>query len=87
MCQDEFVISGTSATDGSKACAEDAPTKKWYLIGKPSGGGFGGPSDELLVEPCMLSNVGGCVFFHTPAMKISSSPQVAVAPCQFLLSH
>ncbi|CAJ1353815.1 unnamed protein product [Effrenium voratum] len=47
---DEFVISGTSATDGSKACAEDAPTKKWYLIGKPSGGGFGGPSDELLVD-------------------------------------
>ena len=35
--KDEFVISGTSSKDGSKACAEDAPTKKWYLTATPGG--------------------------------------------------
>eukprot|EP00438_Fugacium_kawagutii_P002381 Skav201010 [mRNA] locus=scaffold991:302198:308228:- [translate_table: standard] len=30
--RDDFVISGTSSTDGNKACLEDAPTKKWFLI-------------------------------------------------------
>lgn len=28
----DFVISGTSSEDGNKACLEDAPTKRWYLI-------------------------------------------------------
>lgn len=30
--EDDFVISGTSSADGNKACLEDAPTKKWFLI-------------------------------------------------------
>eukprot|EP00435_Cladocopium_sp_Y103_P052834 s731_g16.t1 len=47
----DFVISGTSAADGNKACLEDAPTKKWYLIAQQ-----GEASDELLVAPCCFTN-------------------------------
>ncbi|CAK9029777.1 unnamed protein product [Durusdinium trenchii] len=41
----EFVISGTSAADGSKECAEDGPTKRWYLVAQP-----GESSDELIID-------------------------------------
>lgn len=41
----DFVISGTSSEDGNKACLEDAPTKRWYLIAQQ-----GEASDELLVD-------------------------------------
>ncbi|CAE6945430.1 unnamed protein product [Symbiodinium natans] len=44
---DEFVISGTSAVDGSKACEKDAKTKKWYLIARK---GSEGVSDELIID-------------------------------------
>mmetsp|Transcript_29170 Transcript_29170/g.54676 ORF Transcript_29170/g.54676 Transcript_29170/m.54676 type:complete len:185 (-) Transcript_29170:79-633(-) len=44
---DEFVISGTSAVDGSKACEKDMKTKRWFLIARK---GEEGPSDQLLVD-------------------------------------
>eukprot|EP00930_Biecheleria_cincta_P104451 TRINITY_DN9675_c0_g1_i1.p1 TRINITY_DN9675_c0_g1~~TRINITY_DN9675_c0_g1_i1.p1 ORF type:complete len:199 (-),score=33.57 TRINITY_DN9675_c0_g1_i1:219-764(-) len=51
--KDKYIIAGESATDGSKGCNSDTPTKKWQLVAQVAGGprdAWSGPADEILID-------------------------------------
>eukprot|EP00930_Biecheleria_cincta_P104452 TRINITY_DN9675_c0_g1_i2.p1 TRINITY_DN9675_c0_g1~~TRINITY_DN9675_c0_g1_i2.p1 ORF type:complete len:248 (-),score=46.08 TRINITY_DN9675_c0_g1_i2:196-855(-) len=51
--KDKYIVAGESATDGSKGCNSDTPTKKWQLVAQVAGGprdAWSGPADEILID-------------------------------------